>query len=177
MQKLISYLCSCMRMGTRLIHQSPPRQRITLLTLWMRNLLTMGIYNQPNLPLRHSKIRLRIVPLTIRWGIIVSLAIYIIDRMLQAPSQDIPSSRPDPPSQTLPTDNPVRPVPPKHQFPGRSKMVLEVKNFLIDELGGVFIVLTNFNVVSYSIFQSLKMFSSRQNEVYLRSRGPHSRIH
>jgi hypothetical protein len=57
-------------------------------------------------------------------------------------------------------------------------MVLEVKNFLIDELGGVFIILTDDDVVSYpSVFQNLKMFSSRQNEVYSLSRGRLSRIH
>jgi hypothetical protein len=65
-----------------------------------------------------------------------TLARHINDPKLQVPSQDVQSSRADPPSYKR-TDTPVaRPLRSKHGFPGRSRMIFDVKKFLTNELGG-----------------------------------------
>jgi hypothetical protein len=54
----------------------------------------------------------------------------------------------------------------KNEFPGRSGMLLEVKNFLINELGGSSLIITfPGNIVSYSIF------SESQNVLLETKRG------
>jgi hypothetical protein len=133
----ISYLRSYLRNGMRTIHQSPWTWRIALRpTLRSRNLPMIEMYDRTNPPMRHSKIGVRLLASAIWWVCVVSLTVHIADLTLQVSSnQDIQSSRTDAPSHK-PTDTPARPLRAKNEFPGRSRMVVEVKNFLINELGG-----------------------------------------